>query len=234
MELFNTALFSDANLLSYYRLEDITDSKGSADLTNYGTVAFNVGKYNNGADFETPNSSRFLRNTSLLGTTATADRTIVGWIKPTANPGNGTRNDFIYFGYAGNKRGYYLGYSNTGGSYYLHGGGFRDYVADYLVNFASGVVIDWVHLALTYSGTALEFFVNGVSKGTTSMPSGDGNTGNTAEDGISIGRFVSVAPNYANGLIDDVAIFDRVLTAAEILTLVEETPTDPGLFDFNG
>jgi hypothetical protein len=225
MELFRTALFSDANLLSYYRLEDITDSKGSANLTNVNDVAFNASKFNNGADFGSANTNKQLYNRSLLGTSQAADRTIVGWIKPTVASGE---MPFIYFGYAGAKRGYYLKYLSSGN---LVGGGFRDYIADYVVNFASGLITDWVHLALTYTGATLEFFVGGVSKGTQNMPVENGIIGSTATDGISLGEF---AGSFASGLIDDVAIFDRVLTAAEILTLVEETPTDPGLFDFNG
>jgi hypothetical protein len=115
-----------------------------------------------------------------------------------------------------------MGYSNISGSYYLHGGGFKDYIADYLVSYASGAISAWTLIALTFSGTTAELFVNAVSRGTVTIPTGNGNTGSTANNGLSIGRLSSSGGNYASGMVDDVAVFSKVLTPAEQLTLLLE------------
>ena len=81
---------------------------------------------------------------------------------------------------------------------------------------ASGETVSmnqWLHLAFTYDGTAVKVYVNGVEKASAAaatpgpIPETLGN--------IYIGR-----PEYSNhsflGLIDEVAIWDHALSAAEI------------------
>jgi len=71
----------------------------------------------------------------------------------------------------------------------------------------------WSHIAYVYNGTSISFFHNGLFKQTrdvgTMTPVGDLLIG--AQGPISVGPF--------NGLIDDVMLFNRVLTSAEIASL---------------
>jgi hypothetical protein len=71
----------------------------------------------------------------------------------------------------------------------------------------------WTHLAATYDGTTLRVFVNGVEAGTTPM------TGSlvTSANALSIGGSL-VWGEYFEGLIDEVRIYNRALSAAEIRT----------------
>jgi hypothetical protein len=69
----------------------------------------------------------------------------------------------------------------------------------------------WTHLALTYDGTTVRLFVNGVQVSSTA-----------ASGPIAVGSGVlriGAAPNssdYFRGLIDDVRIYDRALSPAQI------------------
>ena len=71
----------------------------------------------------------------------------------------------------------------------------------------------WTHLAGTYDGTTMRLYVNGVQVGTRAQ------TGNVAASArtLRIGGN-SIWGEYFNGLIDDVRIYNRALTPAEITT----------------
>jgi hypothetical protein len=71
----------------------------------------------------------------------------------------------------------------------------------------------WTHLAATYDGANLRLYVNGVQVGALAQ------TGNmvTSTRALRIGGN-TVWGEYFNGLIDDVRIYNRALSAAEIQT----------------
>jgi hypothetical protein len=70
----------------------------------------------------------------------------------------------------------------------------------------------WTHLATTYDGTNQRFYVNGVLVGTTA------GTGSIAvsNGAIRIGGNASSTGEFFQGLIDEVRVYNRALTAAEI------------------
>lgn len=77
----------------------------------------------------------------------------------------------------------------------------------------------WYHLVSTYNSTHILFYVNGTYLGATATDGGDISSGNPA-DAIGIGAYTySVTPSYINGTIDEVMIFNRSLSAAQILAL---------------
>jgi hydrogenase maturation factor HypE len=71
----------------------------------------------------------------------------------------------------------------------------------------------WTHLAATYDGANLRIFVNGVQVGALAQ------TGNMLVSArtLRIGGN-SVWGEYFNGVIDDVRVYNRALSAAEIQT----------------
>src|SRR2546425_3544426 len=76
----------------------------------------------------------------------------------------------------------------------------------------------WYHVALTYDGTTAKLYVNGVLKDSraysVSLP--DGNLFHVGE-GVSGDRW--------NGLIDELRVFSRALTDAEIAALAQPVPS---------
>ncbi len=205
IEFGSTPLFNDASLISYYKLENLTDSKGSNTLTNHNGVAFNPAKFNNGADFGTNNTIKYL-SAGNLGIDGGAV-TIAGWIKRT---GNGQRliaqcND------------------NSDVEYVIEEDATTIYVRRERINVASDSVsytVDpsskFYYVVLTYDTVTLRLYVDGVERGTPVATSGNG-TG-TNPNAFTLGANIN-GLNQASGIIDDVIVFSRALTAGEISNL---------------
>jgi beta-lactam-binding protein with PASTA domain len=70
----------------------------------------------------------------------------------------------------------------------------------------------WTHIASTYDGANFRFYVNGVLVGTTA---GSGSI-NVANGALRIGGNNSSTGEFFRGLIDEVRIYNRALSAAEI------------------
>jgi hypothetical protein len=94
-------------------------------------------------------------------------------------------------------------------------------------NIASSVNINdgtWHHVAATRNNTsgAMQVYVDGVLRG-----SGTGPTGSrTFPPSLRIGS-LQTANNYLNGTLDDVRLYNRVLTAGEIAALIGTPPAAP-------
>jgi hypothetical protein len=71
----------------------------------------------------------------------------------------------------------------------------------------------WTHLAATYNGSTLRFYVNGISVSARPMTG----TLNSSSMALRIGG-TTLADEWYRGLIDDVRIYNRALSAAEIQT----------------
>jgi len=69
----------------------------------------------------------------------------------------------------------------------------------------------WTHLAATYDGETLRFYVNGREKSAQAQPGGLATTAGDLEIGGN-----SLAGSYFRGLIDEVRIYNHALSAAEI------------------
>lgn len=74
------------NLTAYYKLEDISDSWASYDLTNNGTTTFDTGKINNAANLGTSNSTKWLSTTDPLGING-GTMSVSFWAKVLTAPG---------------------------------------------------------------------------------------------------------------------------------------------------
>ena len=77
----------------------------------------------------------------------------------------------------------------------------------------------WTHLATTYDGTTQRFYVNGVLVGTANpVVAGSQNTIVTSNGALRIGGDASSTGEFFQGLIDEVRVYNRALSAAEIAT----------------
>jgi hypothetical protein len=79
----------------------------------------------------------------------------------------------------------------------------------------------WRHIAVTFSPDGSELFVDGVSQGTGASPLF--HTSLTVP--LAIGAWIGDGNSYATAAIDDVAIWDRPLSAEQIQALAAQTKT---------
>ncbi|HVE60143.1 MAG TPA: LamG-like jellyroll fold domain-containing protein [Pyrinomonadaceae bacterium] len=82
---------------------------------------------------------------------------------------------------------------------------------------------EWHHVAAVYDGTTIKIYLDGVLDG--SVNSGFAPTNGSAS--LKIGARGDDANTRLNGLIDEVRIFNRALSAAEVQSLVTNDSTPP-------
>ncbi len=88
----------------------------------------------------------------------------------------------------------------------------------------------WYHVAQTYDGSELRLYVNGALEGAI----GTGGTPVTTQQPLRIGGGANpgAPPLYFTGLIDDVRLYDRALTAEELFPLIAD-PNGPYQLEVN-
>lgn len=83
------------NLRAYYKMENANDSSGNGfNLTNTGSVPFNSGRFNNGADFGTTGDKSLSSATHPLSTAKPTNVFISFWFK--LNSTSNTSNLFMF------------------------------------------------------------------------------------------------------------------------------------------
>lgn len=200
-------------LIAYYKLENTADSVGTYTLTNTGSTPFADGKINNGADFGTSNTTKYLSIDSTLGMTGATAKTYSFWGKVnTAPPNNGDSFGFFRHLYGGAADG---NYANV---FYRNNVGVLEVA---MPTSPAGMYIPytltvgtWFHFAVTVPASntgSLTCYVNGVSIGTTA---------NWSQNYALTTRHVIGADHAfgskANAAVDEFGIWNRVLSAGEI------------------
>jgi subtilisin family serine protease len=135
----------------------------------------------------------------------TTGMTIEAWVRPTSNTNWRT---VVLKEDAGGLA--YALYSSNGSrpAAYVHTDGDVDATGPAAVPLNT-----WTHLATTYDGATLRLFVNGVQVSSQALSGGI----TTTTGALRIGGN-AVWSEYYRGLIDDVRIYNRALTGAEIQT----------------
>ena len=137
-----------------------------------------------------------------------ASFTISGWINASVAPGTRIglfgQNDCVEFGFS--SPGTLQAWTPNGGS----------------VNATFNPQLNtWYHIAVVGTGSGLNIYTNGVLAGTaaatTTSYGSSGDTFNIGGGGIF--DTLAVNGNFFNGLIDEVAVFHRALSAGEVGTL---------------
>ncbi len=178
---------------------------GNALSVGSGSSSFSAGKVGQAFRF-TGTSFLTAGNPAALAITDT-NVTIDGWINPTANPAPGV--GAIYFGKSQNLA--------------------NDYLLMYLFDQLIGIVKtsggettvittntfvppvgQWTHIAMSYDGGTIRLYVNGVQTGTAAKTGNISNSGSPFVVGGRAGQFLY------NGLVDEVEVFHRTLSGAEI------------------
>lgn len=96
---------------------------------------------------------------------------------------------------------------------------FGRYGDDFIITSNKLTVNAWNHVALTYDGVSIVSYINSVADNTASR------TLITGTSGMRIGDLVTVGTQPFIGKIDSASIYNRALSAAEILALYNEERT---------
>lgn len=173
-----------------------------------GTIAgatwTTAGRNGNALSFNGTTSMVSVADTALLDVTRV---TLMAWVRPSAL-GNWntaimkeTTNGLAYALYAEDNVSRPAAYINVGAN-------------DRSSNGTAALVTNtWAHLAMTFDGTAIRVYVNGVLVRTTNV-SGSLITSNSP---LRIGGN-SIWGEFFAGVIDDVRVYNRALTLAEVQT----------------
>jgi hypothetical protein len=194
---------------------------------NNGTVngatltADRFGNAGKAYDFNTGNSIALPNGSNIQGNNP---RTISFWIKPeianvathTIYKGgtNGNGNDFTIW-----LR------KNVGNTYQLY---VRRFIDDVLTD-SLPIDLNWSHYSIVYDGTVnsnIKYYINGIEH-TGRALAGSGLTFNTASTQPEFGHNIDQlgVHRYFDGVMDDIAIYNRALTQQEITALYQGANT---------
>jgi hypothetical protein len=209
------------DLIAYYPFNNnLKDESGhSLDGSPVGLCDFATDRFGtplSALKLQASNPGAVLVNSSLFPKGNSA-RTVSAWIKPdfgnmTASPGGEKSGAIVSFGPVSEAT-----YGLWADAKLTDGTNFNSrvvvsYNGPYTVTHPQPADTNWHHLALVFDGAFVSQFLDGELLTYTQLPV------NTPGDELLIGRLTGGYRQYA-GAIDDVKIFNRALTAAEISAL---------------
>lgn len=223
-ELYHTSIYNDANLVAYYRADDLTDSKGNNTLISNNSVAFSAGKFNNGFDFGTGNTNKYVsRTTPLIADQSSL--TYSFWVKINTELSGADKiygllsdakisvSPYLYYEM------YYVRSSGVNKLFFRRSayGSANTKTATYDVNLGT---TSWHLITMTYDGATLKGYLD---RSLVASVSASGNGAPSYTDGFSLGavKYNGDANVYypSDAKLDDVAVFSRALNDTEISNL---------------
>jgi chitodextrinase len=182
------------------------DSSGNGNIgTVYGAAWSTAGRYGNALSFNGTNNTVRVPASSSLN--VSSQITMSAWVKPAAVQ-SGWRTIMQR-----QTDAWFLNASNDSGPLRPSGGGTFSGSTDYVGGPTALGVGVWTHVALSYDGAIMRLYVNGTQVATKNRTG----TIETNSNPLWIGGN-SPWGEYFNGLIDDVRVYSRALSATEVQT----------------
>lgn len=208
------------NLVSYWKLDETSgnaaDPQGSNTLTNNNTVTYVPAVINNGADMELSSSqSLSITDGSQSGLDITGDLSVSMWIKPESITGDDAL--LTKFDSTGNQRSYAFTYFSTNFLAFLTSSNGTNAVQKSVAQ--TWVIGTTYYVSVVYDASAgsAEFYVDGSKIGSTQTGYHTSLHNGTAP--FHLGALNVTATSFFDGVMDEVGIWDRTLSAAEISEL---------------
>lgn len=196
------------NLISYWKMDeasgDAVDSHGTNTLTDQNTVGSAAGKINNGRDFERDSVEHFTHTDNASLSTGDIDFTFAFWFKPE------TVVDFEWIlakdDLSSNRD--YGFYSDASGTVYFYVVTGSSVQVPSNVNISAGT---WYHIVGWHDSVNNEIGI-AINAGTAATQAHSLGVNDTTA-GFCIGG--ASGTNTADGIIDEVGFWKRVLTSQE-------------------
>jgi len=222
--------------VAWYKLDETSgitaaDSSGNTNAGNLvnGPV-WTTGKINGALSFNGTNQYMTTPSSASLNTIA-SQMSVALWIyKKAATPLNAYGTMIGRRFGTGNGDLWSLGYSNNATNDYTFGikGGTTDFATPIGISSA-GDLNTWVHLVGVYNGTTIILYKNGVQ--VLSAPASGAMLSETSPLVIGAGdNGTNGISEFVNANLDDTSIYNRALSAAEVLALYNAAPSS---FDFS-
>jgi hypothetical protein len=222
------------NLVSYWKLDEASgnaaDSHGSNTLVNNNTASYSAGIINNGIDFEL-SSSQYLSiaDASQTGLDLSGDFTFSFWLKLEQLPSTaGSIFRFVDKQVGGTTRSYTIISNNNvsnGIEVEVFGDGTtanRRIGTSPINTFGAGDVGVWRHIVCTFtlSGGTVLIYKDAVSQTITTNNAGTVASIYNSTNAFAIGgRSDGAAGNFVDGMMDEIGVWNRVLSGAEVTEL---------------
>ena len=182
-----------------------TDASGQGNTGTLSNATWApAGKFGSALSFNGTNAWVTIADAASLH--LTTGMTIEAWINPSSGTGwravvlKETTDGLAYALYSADNASHPAGYIHTN--------------MDVAVTGTSAITLNtWTHVAVTYDGAVFQMYVNGVPVSTTSISGSITSVGGVLRIGGD-----SIWGEYFRGLIDEVRVYNRVLSAAEIQT----------------
>ncbi len=206
-----------SDLIAYYRLDETSgtsaaDSSGNGkNSTLNGGVSWTAGRNGNAVSLNGSDGYVSMPAGIMNGLN---DFTVVGWIRLNSNStwnrifdfGTGTTVYMFLTGSAGSVPRFAITTNSNGSEQQING----------TSALSTGI---WTHVAVTLSGTTGTLYVNGVQAGqNANMTLKPSSLGNTTQNYIGKSQW---SDPYLNGLVDEFRIYNRALSASEVLSLAQ-------------
>jgi hypothetical protein len=212
-------------LIRYYKFDETSGTNALNSVNNLynGTLINNVilnreGKINKGFLFNHSASSYVnLSTTGIL--TGASPLTLSSWVNVTGNGDTGTYKRIVGYGQhaTGNKE--------ITSYYYNDKIGCNTYNEDLSATISLN---QWYHVICTYDGTNMSLYINGQLNATKTF------TLNIVLGNFRIGTNPTSGNEYFQGIIDEVAIYNRSLNSTEIALLydIQKDGNETGQYPF--
>lgn len=206
------------NLVSYWKLNESSgnaaDSVGTNTLTNNNSTPYAAAKINSGADLERGSTQFFsITDAAQSGLDFTTAFTIALWVK-FESVTTLVREPFMarWDANSGNR---WL-FTKDDSNIILFAIG-DDATATFSSVAWTPSAATWYFVVVTYSAGTIKFYIDGVQQGAdkttsfTSLP-------NSSYD-LNVGKYPDGAPDYFDGIMDEIGMWSRALLNSEIAFL---------------
>lgn len=207
----------NAGLVAHYSFEgntnDVSGNNHHASL--WGAVLTSDRKGKTNSAYQLDGFDDFL-SVDAITDFGNSNFTYSAWVKPLANPGANSYSCLISIGNAGADQAMTINnnYHNTVG---INVGGYNNTTTTSSTSVDSKqlpALNEWVHITYTRSNTDVKLYVNGVQKASVST---NGTLPKYTTPLIfTIGTRYNTSEAFFNGSMDEVKIYNRVLSPAEV------------------